>query len=206
MTDDMRTRRQYLNTTAVGFAGIVLAGCLAPTARQPQSQPGPGPQQSSRGVQGPRGSQQPPMGPHGPVGPQGTGRGWRHSPMGPYGPVAPQDTTGTLEQWFLNVENYTGVIDLTGQSMVTVQVGAPGNGGDFAFEPPAIRISRGTTVRWMWTGRGGTHDVAFVDDVASSLVANTGVNFERTFSQLGTYLYYCTPHRAIGMKGVVIVM
>jgi plastocyanin len=51
--------------------------------------------------------------------------------------------------------SYDGsVADMTEQSEVTVETGAEGNGGNFAFEPAAIRIDTGTTVVWKWTGQG----------------------------------------------------
>jgi plastocyanin len=33
-----------------------------------------------------------------------------------------------------------------------------------------------------------------------------GVHFEHTFEATGTHRYYCAPHKALGMKGVVEVV
>ncbi|WP_251329502.1 halocyanin domain-containing protein [Haloplanus pelagicus] len=111
-----------------------------------------------------------------------------------------------LDDWFSNVDNYESVVDETGSDRVTVAVGAQGNGGAFAFDPPAVRVSTGTTVVWEWTGQGQQHNVAADGGgFESDLSAEEGFTFEHTFSSAGTVRYVCTPHRALGMKGAVIV-
>ncbi|MDG5776469.1 halocyanin domain-containing protein, partial [Haloarculaceae archaeon H-GB1-1] len=99
------------------------------------------------------------------------------------------------------------VEDLTGESEVTVTVGAEGNGGAFAFDPPAIHVDSGTTVKWEWTGNGGGHNVIAEDGTFDSgtAVADAGVNFEYTFESDGIYNYYCQPHKSLGMKASVVV-
>lgn len=112
----------------------------------------------------------------------------------------------TFDGWLDDVENYTGVIDMTGDGRPTVVVGAEGNGGQFAFEPAAIKVSRSSTVVWEWTGEGGYHDV--VDEggaFGSDLFRERGSTFEHTFDTEGVYKYVCTPHETLGMKGVVVV-
>lgn len=99
--------------------------------------------------------------------------------------------------------------DATGASDVTVAVGAAGNGGDFAFDPAALLVDPGTTITWEWTGRGGAHNV--LNDVDDPLfrsgdpVDGEGETFEFTFEEEGVYQYVCVPHRALEMKGVVVV-
>jgi len=111
-----------------------------------------------------------------------------------------------LEEWFSNVDNYESVVDETGSDQVTVSVGAQGNGGAFAFDSAAIRISTGTTVTWEWTGQGAQHNVADEGGAfESDLSAEEGFTFEHTFEEAGTYRYVCTPHRSLGMKGAVVV-
>ncbi|WP_251341405.1 halocyanin domain-containing protein [Haloplanus halophilus] len=116
------------------------------------------------------------------------------------------DAPAGFDGWFSNVGNYDGVVDETGSGEVTVAVGAQGNGGAYAFDPPAIRISTGTTVVWEWTGKGAQHDVAAEGGAfESDRSTEEGFTFEHTFSSAGTYRYVCTPHRALGMKGAVVV-
>lgn len=107
-------------------------------------------------------------------------------------------------------EGQTG--DYTGSDEVTVDVGAGDN--NLAFRLPAIQIDPGTTVAWEWTGAGGGHNVVHAveesaqDEQAFNSgdpVAEEGETFEHTFEEAGVYKYYCNPHRASGMKGVVAV-
>jgi len=111
-----------------------------------------------------------------------------------------------LGDWFEGVSNFDGVVDKTGESEVTVEVGASGNDGNFAFGPAAVRVDPGTTVVWEWTGKGGSHDVSADDgSFASEIVGDAGHTFERTFEQAGVSKYVCTPHETMGMKGAVVV-
>ncbi|MXR22275.1 halocyanin domain-containing protein [Halobacterium bonnevillei] len=81
-----------------------------------------------------------------------------------------------------------------------------GNGGGFAFGPAAVRVDPGTTVRWEWTGEGGTHNVVATDDAyGSDLLSDPGETFEHSFDSDGVSLYVCGPHEAMGMKGAVVV-
>ncbi|MFB6131179.1 MAG: halocyanin domain-containing protein [Salinigranum sp.] len=109
--------------------------------------------------------------------------------------------------WMADVKNYDGVTDETGSPKVTVTVGAKGNGGPYAFDPPAVKIDAGTKVVWTWSGNGGAHDVTAADgSFQSKLAAQKGHTFEHTFADSGTFKYYCQPHRSLGMKGVVVVV
>jgi halocyanin-like protein len=111
-----------------------------------------------------------------------------------------------VEEYLSDAGNYDGVEDMSGSGSVTVEVGAQGNGGGFAFAPAAIRVAPGTTVTWEWTGKGGQHNVVHEGGAfESELVTEAGHTFEYTFEEAGTYRYYCQPHRALGMKGVVVV-
>jgi halocyanin-like protein len=115
--------------------------------------------------------------------------------------------SGPFDGWMSDVGNYEGLVDATGQGEVTISVGAEGNGGAFAFDPPAVRVDPGTTVLWEWTGEGGQHNVVAEEggEFESELTTEAGFTFEQTFDAEGVVKYYCTPHRALGMKGVVVV-
>lgn len=106
--------------------------------------------------------------------------------------------------WFDNVDNYEQTGDLTGQETVTISVGAGENG--LLFDPPAVAVDPGTTIRWKWTGEGGLHNVAAESGAfESDTVGEAGHTFEQTFSETEIIKYVCTPHRALGMKGAVVV-
>ena len=119
---------------------------------------------------------------------------------------AADSTDGAVASYLSNASNYDGVVDETGASEVTVTVGSEANGSHFGFAPAAVRVSTGTTVVWEWTGLGSSHNVVAEDgSFESDLVAEEGHSFSRTFAEPGTVEYYCTPHRTMGMKGVVVV-
>ncbi|WP_256404829.1 halocyanin domain-containing protein [Haloplanus ruber] len=113
----------------------------------------------------------------------------------------------SFDGWMSDVGNYSEVTDATGQDEVTITVGAEGNGGAFAFGPPAVQIDPGTTVVWEWNGEGGQHNVVAEEggDFESDLTAEAGTTFEQTLDSEGVVKYFCQPHRALGMKGVVVV-
>jgi halocyanin-like protein len=111
-----------------------------------------------------------------------------------------------FDGWFDDVSNYDGVVDRTGQSEVTVTVGAEGNGGAFAYGPAAVRVDPGTTVTWEWSGEGSPHNVVADDgSYESELVGDEGHTFSHAFGSEGVSKYYCTPHEGMGMKGAVVV-
>jgi halocyanin-like protein len=115
------------------------------------------------------------------------------------------ETESYDDDWFENVANYDGEVDMTGESTTSVTVG--GGSDDLAFVPAAIRVSTGTTVVWEWTGNGGRHNV--VDDggeFESEYYEEGNATFEYTFDSTGVYQYYCDPHRELGMKGGVRVV
>ncbi|WP_254546684.1 halocyanin domain-containing protein [Halomarina pelagica] len=108
--------------------------------------------------------------------------------------------------WFENTGNYDGTVDGTGREEVRITVGAKGNGGHFAFDPPAVRIDPGTTVVWEWSGKGGAHNVAAENgDFESEMTDEAGHTFERTVERRGIVKYACVPHEAMGMKGALVV-
>jgi halocyanin-like protein len=114
-----------------------------------------------------------------------------------------------VDEWVVDSSNFDGGLAVrTDVDTATVRVGADGNGGHLAFDPPALKVSAGTTVEWRWTGAGGPHNVAIqTADVGSGdVVADRGVHFRHTFETPGTYRYACEPHRALGMKGAVVVV
>jgi halocyanin-like protein len=113
-----------------------------------------------------------------------------------------------VSSYLSETSNFDGSLtDMTGQSSVTVEVGASGNNGNYAYSPPAIAVDSGTTVTWEWTGQGQQHNVVAESggDFESELTSESGFTFEQTFEESGVVTYYCTPHEALGMKGAVVV-
>jgi len=85
------------------------------------------------------------------------------------------------------------------------------------FDPAFVRIKPGEKVRWV--NESGVHATASysldnqkgrgIPEGAggwnSGLLTDVGATFEVTFTQEGTYAYFCLPHESLGMVGVVVV-
>jgi len=114
-----------------------------------------------------------------------------------------------------------------GASGPVVEVKMTGNGNNLAaFEPNALTIAPGTTVRFINVS-GGMHNVAFWGDsvpagaaaVLTAAMPNTIDNLSGPFlmqpndtydisfanAPKGTYKGYCAPHLALGMKIAITV-
>ncbi|AJF24461.1 halocyanin [Haloarcula sp. CBA1115] len=121
---------------------------------------------------------------------------------------APSSGYPTVDKWLAATDEYDGSItDETGTDFVEIASGAEGNGGNLAFDPHAIKVSTGTTIRWNWIGKGGAHNIVFDDSEIGeeSIYAKSGVHFEETFTKAGIYRYSCEPHHSIGHRGAIIV-
>jgi halocyanin-like protein len=111
-----------------------------------------------------------------------------------------------VEDYLGDANNYDGVVDETGTDSVEVAVGS---NGENAFGPAAVRVSSGTTIAWDW--KNGSHNVVpdTVPDGSNwegdDTIEQPDYSHEHTFETAGTYLYYCSPHESVGMKGAVVV-
>ena len=88
---------------------------------------------------------------------------------------------------------------------VTVTVGD----GALRFAPSSVTIHPGDTVRWTWStshhsSTSGTPGAP--NGLWDSGILLQGASFTRTFSTVGSFPYYCTPHGlCCGMTGMVTV-
>ena len=118
----------------------------------------------------------------------------------------PADRRRTFDGWLADTDNHESVVDLTGRDLVTIGVGAAGNGGRLAFDPPAVRVDPGTTVVWEWLVGGVDHDVRAADGgFASEVAAQVGHRYGVTFTGEKLWKYECAAHSGEGMRGVVLV-
>ena len=97
-----------------------------------------------------------------------------------------------------------------GGPTVTVTVGP---GGSLVFSPGTdspLQIAPGTTVEFVWESDNHNIVVDSQPDDAGwegyETIENTGFTYEHTFETLGTYEYYCDPHRTAGMVGTIEVV
>ena len=122
------------------------------------------------------------------------------------GGSAPSGGEFDYGDWFENVSNFDGTADATGQEEVRIEVGAQGNQGAFAFSPAAVHVDPGTRIIWEWTGEGSQHDVVAENGAfESELMGEAGATYGIEVSGTGVVEYACTPHKAMGMKGAVVV-
>jgi plastocyanin len=103
-----------------------------------------------------------------------------------------------------------------GGQIFDVAVGPVGN--KIRFVPDTVNIFVGDTVRWTWgsddhsvtSGTSCTADGQFCSpdntNCDAGVLNNTGFVYEHTFTQAGTYSYFCALHCFAGMTGVINVM
>jgi plastocyanin len=96
-----------------------------------------------------------------------------------------------------------------------VAVGPSGN--KIRFVPDTLNITVGDTVRWTWgsddhsvtSGTPCTADGQFCSpdntNCDAGILSNTGTVYEFTFTQPGSYSYFCALHCFAGMTGVINV-
>jgi len=73
-----------------------------------------------------------------------------------------------------------------------------------AFQPASIQVAQGTTVTWI-NHDTDNHTVTFVGTMMDGGMLTPGDTYRHTFSQPGTYEYYCMFHYQAGMIGWVTV-
>ena len=92
----------------------------------------------------------------------------------------------------------------------TVSVGP---GGQLVYDPGTDapqQILPGTTVEFVWESDNHNIVVESQPEAANweghEPLENTGFTYEHTFETLGTYEYYCEPHRSAGMVATIEVV
>jgi plastocyanin len=71
------------------------------------------------------------------------------------------------------------------------------------FKPRALTVQKGDRVVWKWIN--GSHTVTFRKGPYDKTLNRAHPRRVRTFKRRGTFRYYCRPHRALGMRGKIVV-
>lgn len=122
------------------------------------------------------------------------------------GTPAAAQASEPFDGFLANTSNFDGIVDERGSDTVTIAVGAEGNNGAYAYGPAAVQVDPGTELVWEWTGDGGSHNVAATDGAfESEMMGDAGATFSQSLESEGVLKYECTPHTAMGMRGVVVV-
>lgn len=83
------------------------------------------------------------------------------------------------------------------------------NGKNFSFSPSTLMVKKGDIVKITFKNTGGMHDFRIDEFNAETQKLNDGAQetIQFTASKTGSFEYYCSvgTHRAMGMKGVLIV-
>lgn len=104
-----------------------------------------------------------------------------------------------------NKSTYNNMTGMTGNNGNNGS-GSPGTNEVFiqgmAFNPATITVTAGTTITW--TNKDAiAHTVTSSTNVFSSGNMNTDATFSYTFTNAGTYSYYCAIHPSMVAKVVV---
>jgi plastocyanin len=100
-----------------------------------------------------------------------------------------------------------GVVTVIATLALGVSVAQAGGGtvkaSNYKFAPKTLTITKGSKVTWNWVN--GSHTVTFVKGTFNKPLNATHKSVARTFNNPGTYKYYCTFHRSLGMTGKIVV-
>ena len=78
------------------------------------------------------------------------------------------------------------------------------DGNKMVYSEEIIRIGIGDTVTWVPTDKG--HNVEMVSSPNDmKFKSKNNKEASLTFEQAGIYYYWCTPHKGMGMIGIVLV-
>jgi len=81
--------------------------------------------------------------------------------------------------------------------------------GNYFFNPSAVNVSVGDTVRWIWSAGSHTTTSGTIPGGAASwdeLITSSSTVYEYKITVAGTYNYVCTPHAGMGMTGTFTAM
>ena len=80
------------------------------------------------------------------------------------------------------------------------------DGEKMVYSQDIVNVKVGDTVTWIPKSKG--HNVHFIsapDGISKLPKSKMNKQFSFTFERAGIYLYQCTPHKAMGMIGLVVV-
>ena len=90
-------------------------------------------------------------------------------------------------------------------SDVTVEMlNKDANGNRMVYSEEVLEIAAGSTVKWVPTDKG--HNVEIIASPNDmKFKSKNGKEASITFETPGIYYYWCTPHKGMGMIGLVVV-
>jgi pseudoazurin len=90
-------------------------------------------------------------------------------------------------------------------SDVTVEMlNKDANGNRMVYSQEIVEIAAGSTIKWVPTDKG--HNVEIIASPNEmKFKSKNGKEASVTFETPGIYYYWCTPHKGMGMIGLVVV-
>ena len=90
-------------------------------------------------------------------------------------------------------------------SDVTVEMlNKDANGNRMVYSQEIVEIAAGSTIKWVPTDKG--HNVEIIASPSEmKFKSKNGKEASITFETPGIYYYWCTPHKGMGMIGLVVV-
>ena len=90
-------------------------------------------------------------------------------------------------------------------SEITVEMlNKDANGNRMVFSQEILEVGAGSTVKWVPTDKG--HNVEIIASPNDmKFKSKNGKEASVTFETPGIYYYWCTPHKGMGMIGLVVV-
>ena len=78
------------------------------------------------------------------------------------------------------------------------------NGNRMVYSQEVLEVAAGSTVKWVPTDKG--HNVEIIASPNDmKFKSKNGKEASVTFDTPGIYYYWCTPHKGMGMIGLVVV-
>ena len=79
------------------------------------------------------------------------------------------------------------------------------DGNKMVFSQEVVKVEVGDTVTWLPSSKG--HNVEMSSSYSKTVIINqeNGKEAKITFDTPGIYYYWCTPHKGMGMIGLVVV-
>ena len=94
----------------------------------------------------------------------------------------------------------------TANAMTIEMLNKDDAGNKMIYSEELARVDVGETVTWIPTSKG--HNVEMIagpDGVTLPKKSKNGKEVSMTFETPGIYYYWCTPHKGMGMIGLVVV-
>ena len=97
-------------------------------------------------------------------------------------------------------------INVFSKEVVLEMLNKRDDGEKMVFSEDVVKVDVGDTIKWLATNKG--HNVEFIAGPdGATLPPKSGLNKDVSvkFEKPGVYLYICTPHKVMGMIGLVVV-